>query len=92
MKNKPIRLGDIEFEIGNLVWFNIWDFKLPNALSSCFIAKYVKPYKLLYKSHLDVYTLLLPTTFVAHPTFHVSKLKLFHENKKRIHLGSKPMT
>jgi hypothetical protein len=92
MRNKPIRLGDIEFEIGNLVWFNIWDFKLPNALTSHFIAKYVKPYKMFYMSNLDVYTLLLPTTFVAHPTFHLSKLKLFHENKKRIHLGSKPMT
>lgn len=38
---------------------------------------------MVYKLHPNVYILLLPTTFVAHSTFHVSKLKLFYKNKKK---------
>jgi hypothetical protein len=31
----------------------------------------------------NVYTLKLPTIFVAHPTFHISKLKLFLNDEKK---------
>jgi hypothetical protein len=48
-----------------------------NGLDPCFIAKYAGSYEILHKSHLDVYTLKLPTNFVGHLTFHVLKLKLF---------------
>jgi hypothetical protein len=56
---------------------------MPQTSASPFIEKYARPYKLLYKLHPNVYILLLPTTFVAHSTFHVFKLKLFYKNKKK---------
>ncbi len=48
-----------------------------NGLNPHFTAKYVGPYEILHKSHLNVYTLKLLTNFLGHLTFHVSKLKLF---------------
>jgi hypothetical protein len=53
---------------------------MPKALASWFILKYVGSYKVIFNFHLDVYTLLLLTTFLAHPTFHVS---MFNEDKMR---------
>jgi hypothetical protein len=47
-----------------------------NGLDPQFTTKYVGPLG-LHKLHFDVYTLKLPTNFVGHLTFHVSKLKLF---------------
>jgi hypothetical protein len=67
----------VEFEVGQHVWLNIRDFKMPDGLTPCFIAKYARPYETLHKPHYNVYTLKLSTNFVTHPTFHVSKLKLF---------------
>ncbi len=67
----------VEFNVGQHVWLNIWDFKMPNGLAPIFIAKYAGSYEILHKSHPDVYTLKLSTNFVAHLIFHVSKLKLF---------------
>jgi hypothetical protein len=52
---------------------------MPKTFASPFIEKYARSSKM----HPNVYILLLPTTFVAHSTFHVSKLKLFYENKKK---------
>jgi hypothetical protein len=54
---------------------DIQDFKMPNGLAPCFIAKYVKPYEILRKPHLNIHK--LSTKFVSHPTFHILKLKLF---------------
>ncbi len=48
-----------------------------NGLAPHFIAKYARHYEILHKRHPDVYTLKLLANFVAHPTFHVLKLKLF---------------
>ncbi len=69
-------------EVGNLVWLNIQNFKMFEAFTCHLIMKYVGPYKMFYKFHSNVYILLLPTMFMAHPTFHVSKLKSFHKYKK----------
>jgi hypothetical protein len=67
----------VKFEVGQHMWLNIQDFKMPDGLAPHFIVKYVRPYEILHKPHPKMYTLKLPTNFVAHPTFHVSKLKLF---------------
>lgn len=74
---------EIQFEIGDLVMLNIRNFKMPKTLAAHFVPKYASPYKITHKPHPNVYTFLLPTTFVAHLTFHVSKSKPFKTNDKR---------
>jgi hypothetical protein len=71
----------VEFEIGQHVWLNIWDLKMFDGLASHFIVTYVRPYEILHKPHLDLYTLKLQINFVAHQTFHVLKFKLFLFNE-----------
>jgi hypothetical protein len=56
---------------------------MPDKLAPHFIAKYVGPYEILHKSHFDIYTLKLLINFVAHLTFHISKLKLFMCDEQR---------
>ncbi len=56
---------------------------MPDRSTPFFIAKYAGSYEILHKPHPDVYTLKLSTNFVAHPTFHVSKLKLFLCDEQR---------
>ncbi len=48
-----------------------------------FVLKHMGSYKIIHKPHLDVYILQLPMMLVTHSTFHVSKLKLIHEDKNR---------
>jgi hypothetical protein len=67
----------VEFEVGQHVWLNIQDFKMLDGLAPCSNAKYVGPYENLHNLHLDMYTLKLSINFVAHLTFHISKLTLF---------------
>jgi hypothetical protein len=73
----------IEFEVGDLMWWNIKVFKTPETFANRFVPKYASLYKIIYKPHPNVYILQLPMTLVAHLTFHVSRLKTIHENKKR---------
>jgi len=73
----------IKFKVGDLMWLNIKDFKMTEILGNRLVPKYVGPYKIICKLYHDVYTLQPPTTLVTHPSFHVSKLKLVHEDKKR---------
>jgi len=47
----------IKFEVGDLVWLNIKDFKKLKLLVNRFIPKYGGPYKVICKPHLDVYSL-----------------------------------
>jgi len=73
----------VEFEVGKHMWLNIHDFKMPNGLAPCFTTKYVGLYEIVANPQPNVYTLKLPTRFVAHPTFHISKLKLFLNDEKK---------
>jgi hypothetical protein len=77
MKDKPIK-----FKNSDLMWLNIWDLKMPKTLASQFILKYIGPYKMCYIFHPNVFTLLLPTTFMTHLTFHV--FKSLNENERRL--------
>jgi hypothetical protein len=56
---------------------------MPETLVAHFIPKYAGPYRITNKPHPDVYMLLLLTTFVMHPVFHVFKLKSFKADDKR---------
>ncbi len=62
------------------MWLNIQDLKMLDGLAPRFITKYVRPYKIFHKLHPNMYTLKLLVNFVAHPTFHVSKL----DRKQRV--------
>jgi hypothetical protein len=73
----------VEFEVGQHVRLNIQDFKMFNGLAPSFIAKHTRFYEILHKPHPDVCTLKLPSNFVAHPTFHILKLKLFLCDEQR---------
>jgi hypothetical protein len=56
---------------------------MQKTFASPFIDKYARPYKMLYKLHPNVYILLLPTTFVAHSTFHVSNFMKTRKRKRK---------
>ncbi len=71
------------------MWLNIRDFKILDGLAAHTIAKYARPYDILHKPHLDVYTLKFLANFVAHPTFHISKLKLFMCDEQRLYQKQK---
>jgi hypothetical protein len=43
--------------VGDLMWWNIKDFKMLGTLTNMFVPKYVGLYKVICKPHLDVYTL-----------------------------------
>jgi hypothetical protein len=73
----------VKFEVGQHEWLNIQDFKMFDGLAPHFIAKYARHYEILYKPHFNMYTLKLLANFVAHPIFHISKLKLFLHNKQK---------
>jgi hypothetical protein len=66
----------VEFEVGQHVWLNIWDFKMLDGMAAHFTTTYVEFYEILHKLHFNVYILKFPNNFVALPTFHVLTLKL----------------
>ncbi len=82
----------MEFEVGQHMWLNVWDFKMFDGLAPHFIVMYAKPYEILHKPHLDLYTLKLQINFVAHPTFHISKFKLFIFDGTKAKLEAKSAT
>jgi hypothetical protein len=59
----------MEFEVGQHMWLNIRDFKMPNGLAPHFTSKYVKPYESLHKLYPNLYSIKLLINFVAHSTF-----------------------
>lgn len=87
MKNKAMKLkGILSLILVTLCDWTFETFKMLKALMNWFIPKYVRTYNVHYKPHLDIYTLLLPTTFVPHFTFHVFKLMLFNKKQKEAKL------
>jgi hypothetical protein len=73
----------VEFEIEQHLWLNIQDFKMFDGLTLLFTTKYAGRYEILHEPHPDVHTLKLFINFVAHSTFHISKLKLFLHDEHR---------
>jgi hypothetical protein len=45
----------VEFEVGQHMWLNIQDFKMPNGLPPCFTTKYVGLYEILAKLQQCLY-------------------------------------
>jgi hypothetical protein len=71
---------EVKFQVGNEVWLNIKNFRLPEGLSHKFMGPYAGPFKVLEKKLSDTYKLELPENLRVHPTFHVSFLKLVKLN------------
>ena len=59
------------------------NFTLPDGLTPISMAKYVSPFVIAKRLFEDVYKLDLPPETKIHPTFHVSLLKPYHEDKVR---------
>jgi hypothetical protein len=66
---------EVKFQVGDEVWLNIKNFRLPEGLSHKFMGPYAGPFKVLEKKLSDTYKLELPANLKVHPTFHVSFLK-----------------
>jgi hypothetical protein len=66
---------EVNFQVGDEVWLNIKNFRLPEGLSHKFLGPYTGPFKVLEKKLSDTYKLELPKNLRVHPTFHVSFLK-----------------
>lgn len=65
------------------MWLNVKNFTLPDGLTPKFMAKYAGPFVIAKRLFEDVYKLDLPPETKIHPTFHVSLLKPYHEDKVR---------
>ncbi len=76
----------MKFEVGQHMWLNVWDLKMFDRLTPHFIVMYAKLFENLHKPHFDLYSLKLQINFVAHPTFQVSKFKLFLFDEQRPNL------
>ncbi len=61
----------MEFEVGQHVWLNIQDFKMPKGLAPHFNPKYARPYEILHKLHLIHFK-------VEDSTFCILKLNFFY--------------
>jgi hypothetical protein len=72
----------MEFEVEQHMWLNIWNFKMLDGLAPQFTAKYATCEALW--DFAPWHTLTLPTNFMEHLTFHISKLKLFLCDKQRL--------
>ena len=76
---------DLEFSVGDRVllkltpqiWKKITDKRYHKGL----VQKYDGPFEIVQKVGAVAYKLKLPERFKVHPTFHVSFLKKFHEDK-----------
>ncbi|KAL3686374.1 hypothetical protein R1sor_008948 [Riccia sorocarpa] len=72
----------VSYQVGEKVWLSVKNLTLPEGISGKFSVKYAGPYKILVKPYEDVYTLELLAEMKIHPTFHVSLLKKYHEDKQ----------
>ncbi len=73
----------MKFEERDEVWLNIKNFRLLEALSHKVLGPYGGPFKMLEKKFFDTYKLQLSENLRAHPTFHVSFLKLITRDASR---------
>jgi hypothetical protein len=74
---------EVKFQVGDEVWLNIKNFRLPEGLSHKFLGPYASPFKVLEKKLSNTYKLELPENLRVHPTFHVSFLKSIHRDASR---------
>ncbi len=74
---------EVKFQVGDEVWLNIKNFRLPEGLSHKFMGPYASPFKVLEKKFSDTHKLDLLENLRVHPTFHVSLLKSVSRDASR---------
>jgi hypothetical protein len=74
---------EVKFQVGDEVWLNIKNFRLPEGLSHKFMGPYAGPFKVLEKKLSDTYKLQLPENLRNHRTFRVSLLKRVFRDASR---------
>jgi len=75
---------EVKFQVGDEVWLNIKNFRLPEGISHKFLGPYAGPFKVLEKKLSDTYKLELAENLKVHPTFHVSFLKPVARDASRL--------
>lgn len=74
---------DVQFEVGQLVYLSAQDLKIPGAAQK-FKPRWIGPFAILQVINPVAYKLDLPSDFLIHNVFHVSKLKPAHEASDKI--------
>ncbi|KAE8662748.1 hypothetical protein F3Y22_tig00113145pilonHSYRG00109 [Hibiscus syriacus] len=77
---------DINFEVGDLVLAKLSGI-LRNPYHKGLVQRYEGPFKVLKRVGIMAYRLELPPTIKAHPVFHVSLLKPYHQDKEELDRG-----
>ena len=65
------------------MWLNVKNFRLPQGLTSKFMAKFAGPFPIVKEVFEDAYKLASPPDIKVHPVFHVSLLKEYFEDSVR---------
>lgn len=65
------------------VWLSAKNFTLSKEITPKFTSKFAGPFEIIANLFEDVYTLDLPSELSIHPTFHISLLKKYYEDKLR---------
>ncbi|KAL3688559.1 hypothetical protein R1sor_014868 [Riccia sorocarpa] len=81
MKEANKHRRQVKYQVKEKVWLSVKNISLPTGLTSKFSAKCAGPFEIKANPFEDVYTLDLPQELPIHPTFHVSLLKKYFEDK-----------
>ncbi|KAE8734320.1 hypothetical protein F3Y22_tig00000773pilonHSYRG00160 [Hibiscus syriacus] len=77
---------DVNFEVGDLVLAKLSGI-LRNPYHKGLVRRYEGPFKVLKRVGTMAYRLELPPTIKAHPVFHVSLLKPYHQDREELDRG-----
>ncbi|KAE8736351.1 cytochrome P450 78A7-like [Hibiscus syriacus] len=77
---------DVNFEVGDLVLAKLSGI-LRNPYHKGLVRRYEGPFKVLKRIGTMAYKLELPSTIKAHPVFHVSLLKPYHQDEEELDRG-----
>ncbi|KAE8731731.1 hypothetical protein F3Y22_tig00002684pilonHSYRG00048 [Hibiscus syriacus] len=77
---------DVNFEVGDLVLAKLSGI-MRNPYHKGLVRRYEEPFKVLKRVGTMAYKLELPLTIKAHPVFHVSLLKTYHQDEEELDRG-----
>lgn len=75
------RRRDVQYKVGDKVLLSTKDLKISGSdRAKKFLSNWIGPFDIVAKINDNAYRVQLPDTCKIHPTFHVSKLKLYIPN------------